>query len=96
MGVQRLEWVFANTVVASSSTSQQLELVFSPVGEFLHGREYVCRAITASGTLENTISLSVESKYMDTNVVYKNGMELCTLFIYLFFFFLQFLLMLLH
>ena len=72
MEVQRLEWVFANTVVASSSISQQLELVFSPVDEFLHGREYVCRAITASGTLENTISLSVESKYMNTNVVYKN------------------------
>ena len=66
MEVQKLEWMFANTVVASSSTSQQLELVFYPVEEILHGREYVCRAVTVSGTLENTISLSVESKYMDT------------------------------
>jgi len=67
--VQRLEWVFANTVVASSSSSQQLELVFRPVEEFLHNREYVCRAVTASGTLENTITLTVESKFMYINSI---------------------------
>ncbi len=61
--VQSIQWLFGSSVVASSSGSQSLELTFSPVEEFLHNREYVCRAVTAYGAIENRITFSVTSEY---------------------------------
>lgn len=60
--VQRVEWVFNDDVVMSSS-GQQADLTFSPVQEYLHNREYTCRAVTQYGTLERQIIISVHSKF---------------------------------
>ena len=59
--VQRVEWVFSGAVV-SSSLSQRVDLSFSPVQEYLHNREYTCRAVTQYGTLERSVRISVYSK----------------------------------
>lgn len=60
--VERVEWIFGGDVVMSSNDSQHVDLVFSPVQEFLHNREYVCRAVTSYGILERRVTLSVHSK----------------------------------
>ena len=61
--VQRLEWfdVYNDDVVTSSS-GQRADLSFSPVQEYLHKREYICRAVTEYGTLERSITISVHSR----------------------------------
>ena len=60
--VERVEWIFDGDVVVTSNNSQRADLVFSSVQEFLHNREYVCRAVTSYGTLERRITISVYSK----------------------------------
>ena len=62
LSVQSIQWVFNDDVVVTSN-SQQVDLTFSPVFDYLHNREYSCRAITAYGTLERRIIITVESKY---------------------------------
>ena len=52
-----------NDDVVETSNSQQVDLTFSPVFDYLHNREYSCRAITAYGMLERRITITVESKY---------------------------------
>ena len=60
LNVQRVEWIFNDDVVASSR-GQQVDLNFSPVLDYYHNREYICKAVTAYGTLERRITLTVES-----------------------------------
>lgn len=62
--VERVEWIFDGDVVVTSNDSQHLDLVFSPVQEFLHNREYVCKGVTSYGTLERRITVSVHSKQL--------------------------------
>ena len=57
-----MQWVFNDDVVASSN-SQQVDLTFSPVFDYLHNREYICRATTAYGMLERRITITVNSKF---------------------------------
>ncbi len=52
-----------NDDVVETSNSQQVDLTFHPVFDYLHNREYSCRAITAYGILERRITITVESKY---------------------------------
>lgn len=61
LSVQSVQWVFNDDVVVTSN-SQQVDLTFSPVFDYLHNREYTCRAITAYGMLERRITITVESK----------------------------------
>ena len=61
--VQRVEWVFNSDVIAISN-SQQADLIFNPVQEYLHNREYTCRAFTLYGMLEKSIRISVDSKFL--------------------------------
>lgn len=62
--VERVEWIFDNDAIVTSNNinSQRVDLVFSSVQEFLHNREYMCRAVTAYGILERRITISVYSK----------------------------------
>ena len=60
--VERVEWIFDGDVILSSNTSQRLDLIFDPVQEFLHNREYSCRAVTPYGVLQRRITITVHSK----------------------------------
>lgn len=62
--VERVEWIFDGDVIVTSNNSQRVDLVFSPVQEFLHNREYVCKAVTSYGILERRITVSVNSKQL--------------------------------
>lgn len=64
--VQRVEWVYNNGVVTSSSSMIAM-LSFNPVQEYLNNREYICRAVTLYGTLERSITISVYSKFTKHN-----------------------------
>ncbi len=66
LNVQRVEWLLNGDVIIRSS-SLQADLTFSPVQEYLHNREYTCRAITAYGTLERSITIVVQSKCHDNS-----------------------------
>ena len=63
LSVQSMQWVFNDDVVETSN-SQQVDLTFSPVFDYLHNREYSCRAITTYGMLERRIIITIESKYV--------------------------------
>lgn len=63
LSIQSVEWIFNDDVVASSR-SLQVDLTFSPVLDYLHNREYVCRAITSYGMLERRITITVECKFI--------------------------------
>lgn len=59
--VTRLEWIFSfGTVV--ETTEQTLDLIFDPVNDYLDGREYICRATSANGIQEVSITLDVTSE----------------------------------
>ena len=58
--VERVEWVLNGDIITNST--RQADLVFSPVQEYLHNREYLCRAVTAYGTLQRRITITVHSK----------------------------------
>lgn len=61
LAVLRVEWTL-NADVITSSNGQQADLSFSPVQEYLHNREYSCRAVASYGILERRITISVHSK----------------------------------
>ena len=46
--VARMEWLHNGVVVASDISTQQADLVFSPVNDSIHNQIYVCR-ITREG-----------------------------------------------
>ena len=62
-----------NDDVVETSNSQQVDLTFSPVFDYLHNREYSCRAITAYGMLERRITITVESKYNVQDILISHG-----------------------
>ena len=67
--VERVEWIFGGDVIMTSNDSQRVDLVFRPVQEFLHNREYTCRAVTAYGILERTITITVYSKQFSSIIL---------------------------
>ena len=62
LSVQRVDWLHNDHVMATSS-SQQVNLTFSPVLDYFHNREYICRAVTSYGTLERRITITVQSRF---------------------------------
>ena len=45
----RMEWLHNGVVVASDTSTQQLNLVFSPVNDSIHNQVYVCRVTRGGG-----------------------------------------------
>ena len=72
LSVQSVQWVFNDDVVETSD-SQQVDLTFSPVFDYLHNREYSCRAITAYGMFERRITITIESKYNVQGILIGRG-----------------------
>ena len=59
-----VEWLYNHQVI-SYSTASQLELVFSPVNDSIHNREYTCRVTTSYGIQEQSVQPFVQSEYID-------------------------------
>lgn len=78
LSIQSIQWVFNGDVVETSN-SQRVDLTFNPVFDYLHNREYSCRAITAYGMLERRTTITVESKY---NVIVSHDVNRLTLLIH--------------
>ena len=57
----RIQWLYNGTVVANSSSSQA-NLIFNPVSDSLHNRQYTCRVSNMYGSVEQTITISVQGK----------------------------------
>jgi hypothetical protein len=51
----RMEWINNQIVVTSASSTQQLNLVFSPVNDSIHNQVYVCR-VTRDGENGTTVT----------------------------------------
>ena len=60
----RMEWLRNGEVVASvSSTSiQELDLVFSPVNDSIHNQVHVCRVTRDSGTVAQNFTVQVNGE----------------------------------
>ena len=61
LDVTSTEWLY-NLQVVSSSTASELQLVFSPVNDSIHGQEYTCRVTSSYGIQEQTVQPFVQSK----------------------------------
>ena len=61
LDVTSIEWLY-NLQVVSSSTASELQLVFSPVNDSIHGQEYTCRVTSSYGIQEQTVQPFVQSK----------------------------------
>ena len=51
-----------NFQVVNSSASSELQLVFNPVNDSIHGNEYTCRVTSPYGIQELTVQPIVQSK----------------------------------
>lgn len=51
-----------NFQVVGSSSSSELQTLFNPVNDSLHGNEYTCRSISSYGIQEQTIQIIAQSK----------------------------------
>ncbi len=56
--VDSITWLYEGQTV-SSHVGLSGELLFSPVNTSIHGKEYTCRATTAYGILEKTVTVYV-------------------------------------
>jgi len=62
LDVNMIEWIYNYNVVVQSSSVEQLSLVFNPVNDSIHGRQYTCRVTSPYGIQEETIQVTAESK----------------------------------
>ena len=59
MDLTTVQWLYNGNVVATS-TSHHVQLLFNPVNDTIHGREYRCRAMTPFGVQERSILIRVQ------------------------------------
>lgn len=55
-----IEWLYNHQIVSYSNNSE-LELLFNPVNDSIHGEEYTCRVTTSYGIQEQTVQPFVQS-----------------------------------
>ena len=60
----RMEWLRNGEVVASvtSTSIQELDLVFSPVNDSIHNQVHVCRVTRDSGTVSQNFTVQVNGE----------------------------------
>ena len=61
-----IEWIH-NYEVVLNSTNSELELIFNPVHDKLHGQDYTCRVSSPYGIQEDTIRIVTLSKFFVDN-----------------------------
>jgi len=74
MNVDTIRWI-TNDVIAAELNFNQVYLIFNPVFDYLHGREYICQTTASYGIAEKRITFSVKgmliSQKVDVKVVLK-------------------------
>ena len=63
LDVTMTEWLY-NEGVVQSSTSSQAQLVFNPVNDTIHNRQYTCRVTSPYGVQQQTITVTVEGRFI--------------------------------
>ena len=61
---ERMEWLTQEgTVIILDRNVTQLNLIFTPVNDSIHGQVYICRAIRSGSDMpEQNFTMNVESK----------------------------------
>ena len=61
---ERMEWLTQEgTVIILERNVTQLNLIFTPVNDSIHGQVYICRAIRSGSDMpEQNFTMNVESK----------------------------------
>ena len=70
LDVVSIEWLYNYQVISTSSADNALQLVFNPVNDSIHSREYTCRITSPYGVQEQTVQAFVEGNLMKS-VIYK-------------------------
>ena len=64
LDVASMQWLFNNEVMIESTSGQQLlDLVFNPVNDSIHNRQYSCRVTADGNVYSDNITVTVESKF---------------------------------
>ena len=56
------EWLY-NGGVVQSSTGPQTQLLFNPVRDTFHNRQYTCRVTSPYGAQQQTITVTTEGRF---------------------------------
>ena len=56
--VSSIQWWYSNQILAES-TEQSAQLVFSPVNDSIHGKQYTCRVNSPYGIQEERATITV-------------------------------------
>ena len=59
LDVTMAEWLY-NGGVVQSSTGPQAQLLFNPVRDIIHNRQYTCRVTSPYGTQQQTVIITAE------------------------------------
>jgi hypothetical protein len=56
-----IEWLYNNETIVNS-TASQLDLLFNPVDDSIHGRQYTCRVTTLYGMQEKKLTIQIKGR----------------------------------
>ena len=62
--VVSVAWLY-NGVIITQGAGSSVDLEFSPVNDTINGRQYICRATSAYGIQESSITISVSCKHCE-------------------------------
>ena len=62
LDVTTTEWLY-NEGVVQSSTGPQAQLLFNPVNDTIHNRQYTCRVTSSYGAQQQTITVTAEGRF---------------------------------
>ena len=65
LDVTTTEWLY-NGGEVQSSTAPQAQLLFNPVNDTIHNRQYTCRVTSPYGVQQQTISVTAEGRFMSS------------------------------
>ena len=71
LDVISIEWLY-NLQVVVTSTASELQLLFNPVNDSIHGQEYTCRITASYGIQEQTVQPFVQSMCFCISTLHKS------------------------
>ena len=63
LDVTMTEWLY-NGGVVQSSTASQSQLLFNPVNDTIHNRQYTCQITSPYGVQQQTIIITAEGRFI--------------------------------
>ena len=72
LDVTMTEWLY-NGGVVQSSTSSQAQLLFNPVNDTIHNRQYTCRVTSPYGAQQQTITVTAEGRFIGSCMNYQQS-----------------------